>query len=102
MISREEIIKLAELSRLSLSEEEIGLMQRDITSILAYVDKLQSAPIKDIGHIAPADKNAMREDTRAHKKGMYTDELLKAAPNHTKEHIKVKKFQALYNKVLKK
>lgn len=42
MISREEILKLAELSRLKLSDEEVVSLQKDFDSILEYVGQISA------------------------------------------------------------
>jgi aspartyl-tRNA(Asn)/glutamyl-tRNA(Gln) amidotransferase subunit C len=90
MISREEIVKLASLSRLKLSEDEIGRMQTDMTSILAYVDKLKSAKGVETGPIMSVNKNIMREDSNPHEGGQFTDKLIALAPK--KEQTKDGKF----------
>lgn len=41
-LSREQILKLAKLSRLSLSEDEITRFQKELSSILNYVERLES------------------------------------------------------------
>src|SRR6185369_11948854 len=99
MISRDEIVKLANLSRLQLSEEEIARMQGEMTAILAYVDKLKSAPIAADKMGAPVmstNKNVLREDANAHQLGEFTDKLIALAPrkDETKEgkFVKVKKI----------
>jgi len=96
MINREEIVKLADLSRLKLSEEEIGRMQEDMTSILAYVDKLKTAAGTESGPVMSVNKNIMREDTNAHDAGVFTDKLINLAPKKeiTKDgkFVKVKKI----------
>jgi aspartyl-tRNA(Asn)/glutamyl-tRNA(Gln) amidotransferase subunit C len=96
MISREEIVKLANLSRLSLTEDEISRMQKDMGNILAYVDKLKSAKGVDHGPVMSANKNVLRDDTNAHEGGVYTEKLVHLAPNHVKNndglYVKVKKI----------
>lgn len=92
MISHDEIKKLAALSRLELSEEEIVQMQGDMDAILAYVDKLKNAPSKGAGPAMLQNINVMREDINPHKGGINTEKLIKAAPSHTAEHVKVKKI----------
>ena len=77
IITREEIIKLANLSRLKLSDEEIAHMQRDMGSILAYVDKLKEAKIAENDPLMSVNKNVLREDTNAHTGGIYTKKLIK-------------------------
>ncbi len=93
MISRDEIVKLASLSRLQLSEEEIVRMQGEMTAILAYVDKLKSAPVAPGAMGAPVmsmNKNVLREDANAHEPDIFTDKLIGLAPK--KEETKDGKF----------
>ncbi len=96
MITREDILKLAALSRLSLSEEEVTKMQSEMGSILAYVDKLKSAKIGDGTPVMSVNKNVMREDAKAHEGGLFTEKLINAAPKHEKTkdglYVKVKKI----------
>ena len=96
MISREDIVKLASLSRLKLSEEEIVRMQGEMTSILAYVDKLKTAAGSETGPVMSVNKNVMREDANPHATGEFTDRLIELAPRKevTKEgkFVKVKKI----------
>ncbi len=96
MISRAEIEKLANLSRLKLSEEEIVRFQGEMDAILAYVDKLKTATVNKNGReaepVMSVNKNVMREDVNPHESGAYTDKLVKAAPRHDGSYIKVKKI----------
>src|SRR5512138_2445895 len=96
MITREEVAKLAALSRLRLSEEETDGMQHDMASILAYVDKLKTAKNAEHGPVMSVNKNVMREDKDAHDGGIYTEKLIRLAPKHEKnrdgEFVKVKKI----------
>lgn len=96
MISREEVIKLANLSRLKLSEDEITWMQGEMSSILAYVDKLKSAPGVETGPVMSTNKNVLRNDTDAHEGGIYTEKLINLAPSKEKTkdgwYVKVKKI----------
>lgn len=92
MITREEIVKLATLSRLKLSDEEIAHMQKDMGSILAYVDKLKSAPIAENGPVMSVNKNILREDVNAHAGGIYTKKLIDLAPKKEGTLFKVKKI----------
>ncbi len=92
MITREEIAKLANLSRLKLSEDEITHMQKDMGAILAYVDKLKSAPITESGPVMSVNKNVLREDTDAHAGGAFTKKLIDLAPRKEGSYFKVKKI----------
>lgn len=96
MISRAEIEKLADLSRLKLSDEEITKMQGEMSAILAYVDKLKKATNEkfagEAGPVMSVNRNVMREDADPHESGVYTERLLKSAPRHDGRYIKVKKI----------
>lgn len=61
MISKEDILKLAELSRIELKEEEIAPLQKDISNILEYVSQvsaIEGSAEKEVG----LNHNVMRED----------------------------------------
>lgn len=92
MISREDVLKLANLSRLKLSEEEIAKMQTDMTAILAYVDKLKAAPVGEGGPVMSVNRNVMREDASDRKGDEYTEKLLGLAPKRDGRYLKVKKI----------
>ena len=42
MISREEVLQLAELARLKLSDKEVAGLQKDISNILEYVGQISA------------------------------------------------------------
>ena len=96
MITRDEIVKLAQLSRLKLSEEEIVRMQGEMSSILAYVDTLKTAAGAETGPVMSINKNVMRADENPHAGGEFTDRLIALAPrNETTaegKFVKVKKI----------
>lgn len=92
MITREEVVKLANLSRLKLSDEEIAHMQKDMGAILSYVDKLKSAPIVENGPVMSVNKNVLREDANPHAGGIFTKKLINLAPTKEGSYFKVKKI----------
>ncbi len=82
MISREEVLQLAELARLKLDDKEVEGLQKDISGILEYVGQIsavapQGATSPQAGEDAPlsaasfGSRNVMREDVpRAEGDGM--------------------------------
>ena len=63
-ISRDEIMKVASLSRLELADQEAEVMADELAMILSYVDKLSEV---DTGGVEPTTHvislgNAFRED----------------------------------------
>lgn len=89
-LSREDVLKLARLARLQLSNEEVSRFQDEISAILGYVEQLQSV---DLGGEEPTYqvtglKNIMRPDI-VKDYGITPEKLLKNAPALEKDHIKV-------------
>lgn len=63
-LTREEVLHVAELARLSLGPDEIELFTRQLNDILAYVEKLQEVDtegVPPLAHVIPV-WNAFRED----------------------------------------
>jgi len=63
-LTREEVIHVAQLARLSLDPDEIAVFTRQLNDILAYVQKLQELDtrgISPLAHVIPIF-NAFRED----------------------------------------
>ncbi len=64
MIERDQVLHVARLSRLKLSEEELASMQKDMSSILDHVDRLAEIDIEGIeptSHVVPLE-NVLRDD----------------------------------------
>ena len=74
-----DIRALAELARLDVLPEEMARLEKELPSILGFVDQIQKVA-GDVPHIEPALRNVTRSDENPHPKGMYTEALLKAAP----------------------
>ncbi len=92
-LTREDVLKLAKLARLKLSEDEIVRFQGEITSILQYVEKLQAVDLKDVKPTYQISglTNVTREDV-IKDYGTTTEDLLKNAPATEGGHIKVKRI----------
>jgi aspartyl-tRNA(Asn)/glutamyl-tRNA(Gln) amidotransferase subunit C len=63
-LTRDEVLHVADLARLSLKSEEIELFTRQLNDILAYVEKLQeldTAGVPPLAHVIPVF-NVFRED----------------------------------------
>lgn len=92
-LNREDVLKLARLARLELSEDEIDQFAQEISVILEYVERLQEA---DTEGLAPTSQvtglvNASRPDV-VKDYGQTPDELLKNAPAVENGQIKVKRI----------
>lgn len=91
MITKEDIEKLCELSRLSISESEKESMRKDIDSILGYVGAISSVNAVEEKRL-PVLRNIMRDDTVTNTSGEYTEDLLNLAPVREGNYLKVKKI----------
>ncbi|HRV76354.1 MAG: Asp-tRNA(Asn)/Glu-tRNA(Gln) amidotransferase subunit GatC [Candidatus Nomurabacteria bacterium] len=91
-ISKEEIIKLAKLSSLELTAEEIDKYQQEVSAILTMIGKLQEIDAEGVEptYQVSGNKNVTREDVIDN--GLVgSKELLDLAPETFKSQIKVKK-----------
>ena len=93
-VSADEVKKLAELSRIQLSDAEVVKLQGEITSIISYIDTIQKVAPKEAtqGETYFGLENVMREDEEPHESGIYTAELLMQAPKREGNYLKVKKI----------
>lgn len=93
-ITREDVDKLAELSRIEMSDAEKKEVQADLESILEYVSEIQEVAADEppeserIGVL----KNVMREDEAPHQERTYTNDMVESAPQSEGDYIKVKKI----------
>jgi aspartyl-tRNA(Asn)/glutamyl-tRNA(Gln) amidotransferase subunit C len=80
---------LAKLARLDVSDEEVVKLEKELPSVLEFVEQIQKASTE-----APPEehslRNVMREDTNPHESGLYTRKLLDAAPEQEKDRVVVK------------
>lgn len=93
-ISLDEVKKLALLSRIELSNEELATMQAEIEAILSYVETIQQVPLSGTDDTSPhlPLQNVMRDDRDAHAPGVFTEALVAQAPRREGPLVKVKKI----------
>jgi len=91
-LSSDQVIKLASLSRLRLSEEEIKKFQTELTEILDYVAMLDKVDTKGLEptYQVTGLKNVMRSDEIKTYFAKPAD-LLKNAPSAENGQFKVKR-----------
>lgn len=92
-LTRDDVLKLARLARLHLSDEEVERFQDEITAILGYVEQLQSVDLDDepASYQVTGLKNVMRADEVADY-GASNEQLLKNAPSVEENHFKVRRM----------
>jgi aspartyl-tRNA(Asn)/glutamyl-tRNA(Gln) amidotransferase subunit C len=91
-LTSDEVLKLARLSRLNLTDEEVNLFLQEINSILDYVKKLQSIETTDLEPTYQVNGlfSVMRKDEIIDY-GATKSELLINAPAIEKGHFKVRR-----------
>ncbi len=92
-LSRDDVLKLAQLARLHLTDEEVEQFAAEISAILGYVEQLQSVDLKDTEptYQVTGLTNVMRPDAEIDY-GVSAEELLKNVPAIHNGHIKVKRM----------
>ena len=91
-LSVKDVLKLAALSKLELTEDELIEFTQEINDIIKYVDQLGDV---DVDGLEPTSQvtgltNVMRKDEVINYSAK-SDELLKNVPNVENNYIKVKR-----------
>jgi aspartyl-tRNA(Asn)/glutamyl-tRNA(Gln) amidotransferase subunit C len=91
-LSREDVLKLAALSKLRLSDEEVERLQAELGEILDYVNLLDKVDVagQEPTYQVSGLKNVYRQD-EAKDYGYQLDELLRNAPAIQDNQFKVKR-----------
>lgn len=92
-LSRDDVLKLASLARLSLSDDETLQYQKELSAILGYIEQLSAV---DTDGLAPTNQvtgltNVMRQD-EVQSYGYDPRDLLHNVPSTEKQQIKVKRM----------
>jgi len=94
MLSKEEVQHIAKLARLGLTEAEIEKFQKELSSVLDYIEKLNKV---DISGVEPTShsvliENIIRKDEEKEKIKDQDEKLLSLAPDKKERHLKVKQI----------
>ncbi|MGD9101120.1 MAG: Asp-tRNA(Asn)/Glu-tRNA(Gln) amidotransferase subunit GatC [Anaerolineae bacterium] len=88
-LTREQVVHIAELARLALSDAEIALYQEQLSAVLDYAERLQALDtdaIPPTATVLPAH-NVMRADEPG--PSMARDDILSNAPAAEEGHFRV-------------
>lgn len=91
-LTRDDILKLAQLSKLELTDEQIERFKKEIQEIVQYVEILQEAEVEGV---EPTNQiSGLVNSTRSDEIKQYEEvsELLKNLPNKEDDQIKVKRM----------
>lgn len=92
MITKEDVKKIATLARIKISAEEEERLQKDLSSILGYIDTLGEVDVSGVEPTAHAVDvfNVVREDGEGISDEETAANIVKSAPEHENGFIKVK------------
>lgn len=90
-MNKDDIVHLAGLSRLELTEEEIAAFPAQFEAILGFVDQVKDADISDEVVRDMQNYNSFREDEFASVSGESREEIIDAFPNRSGDHLVVSK-----------
>jgi aspartyl-tRNA(Asn)/glutamyl-tRNA(Gln) amidotransferase subunit C len=91
MLTEEELQKLAKLSRLEISAEEIPQLQEQFTKMLAHMDSLSKLDLSDVEPLTVVDENTgvMREDVV--RESLSQQKAFQNAPAVEQNHFSIPK-----------
>lgn len=91
-IDRKTVEHLASLARIELTEQELQTLEKDLSSILTYVDELKQVNTDGLPEVAQVTglKNILREDVSKENQSIARADILKAAPATENDMVKVK------------
>lgn len=92
-LTRMDVLKLARLARLSLTDTEVEEYQHELAEILQYVEQLQAVDVNGLGPTNQVTglKNVMRKDEEIDY-GYVPGDLLKNVPHVQDNQLKVKRM----------
>ena len=91
-ITKDEIIYLAELANLTLSEAEMTALGGDLNGIVTYIEQLGELDTKGVEPTySTVDLENVWRDDEVIDYGLTREELLKLAPKQAQKQIKVPK-----------
>ncbi|MFA9399537.1 MAG: Asp-tRNA(Asn)/Glu-tRNA(Gln) amidotransferase subunit GatC [Acidobacteriota bacterium] len=94
MIEREQVLHVARLSRLRLTDDEVDLLGRELSSILDHVDRLAEIDIEGVeptSHVVPLE-NVLRDDEP--RRSLDRERALEGAPDPYEGAFRVPSPQA--------
>ena len=89
MVSREEVLHVARLARLELSEAELERMREQLNAILGYIDRLKELDVSGVeptSHVVPL-VDVMRDDEPA--PSLPPEAMLQNAPDRVGDLFRV-------------
>ncbi|MDD5433367.1 MAG: Asp-tRNA(Asn)/Glu-tRNA(Gln) amidotransferase subunit GatC [Candidatus Pacebacteria bacterium] len=94
MLTKEEVVHIAKLARLELTDQEVAKMQKDLAEILEYIDQLNKVDVSEVELEKEKiiSENVLRKDVPISQSPETIEKMLEQAPEREGGHIKVKEI----------
>ena len=89
MIDRDQVLHVARLARLRLSEDEVERMSSELSSILGHIEKIEELDLDDVeptSHVVEVE-NVLREDEP--RPSWPRERILEGAPDASDDGFRV-------------
>jgi aspartyl-tRNA(Asn)/glutamyl-tRNA(Gln) amidotransferase subunit C len=90
-VSREQVLRMAKLSRLELTEEEIGKMAGSLSQLVSYMDQLKGLDLKDVEPMLAVDTSARALRPDEVQPGLDKEAAFRNAPEVNLDHFSIPK-----------
>jgi aspartyl-tRNA(Asn)/glutamyl-tRNA(Gln) amidotransferase subunit C len=92
MINKDDVKNIAKLARLSIAEGETDKLQKDLSAILDFIEKLKEVDVEGVQITAQATglENKMRQDQSEKEEDEKRKNILENVPERKEDYIKVK------------
>lgn len=93
MLTKEEVLHIAQLARIELDDTEVSHYQKELSAILDYIQKLEHLPtdgVEPIGHITGM-VNIYRQDKERIRDDEERKAIMENIPHKKKDYVCVKK-----------
>lgn len=90
-VSREQVLRMAKLSRLELTEDEIGKMPGSLSQLVSYMDQLKGLDLKDVEPMLAVDTSARALRPDEVRPGLDKEAAFRNAPEVNLDHFSIPK-----------
>lgn len=92
-LTRDDVLKLAKLARIDLTDDEVAKFESEFNEILQYVEQLQAVDVSDLRPTSQVTglTNVTRKDEVINY-GYEAKDMLKNVPREEADQIKVKRM----------
>lgn len=92
MLSREEVIKLAQLARIELTDVEVEKFQKELSTVLDYVEELKAVNVEGLEEVSQVTGlvNVQRDDKIVEADDQTKEDIFKNSPEMKDGYYKVK------------